>query len=159
MGLFGGCDYLETSGSFFTEYRCKYSMRTLDSRTAQDICMSSRYMDCADYKNASRCFITTAVCLTLGKPDSCEEVSAMRLFRDKWLREQPDGPAMIEEYYKVAPDIVAEIDKQMERQAIYGRIYDEYIKPCVEKVKAGCYEECNTIYTTMVNRLKSAYCP
>jgi len=115
-------------------------------------------MDCADYKNASRCFITTAVCLTLGKPDSCEELSAMRLFRDEWLREQPGGPEKIEEYYRVAPDIVAEIDKRTDRIDIYRRIYDKYIKPCVEKVKTGCYEECNTIYTTMVNGLKSAYC-
>lgn len=82
MGLFG-CEYLETIGTFMPEYRCQYSRQTLSSRTAEDICMSSRYYDCADYKNASRCFITSAVCLTLGKPDCCEELSAMRMFRDE----------------------------------------------------------------------------
>lgn len=157
MGLFGGCDYLETSGSFFTEYRCKYSRQTLDSRTAQDICMTSRYADCADYKNASGCFITTAVCLTLGKPDRCEELFVLRNFRDKWLREQSDGPALIEEYYKVAPGIVAEIDKRADSRGIYKGIYEEYIKPCVESVKTGDYEECRDIYIAMVNALKSSY--
>ena len=118
MGLFG-CEYLEMEGTIFTEYRCKYSRQRLDSRTATDICMSSRHADCEDYKNATRCFITTAVCLTMGKPDNCEELTLMRSFRDEWLRDQPDGEALIADYYKTAPGIVEKINQQPERKAIY----------------------------------------
>ena len=32
------------------------------------------------------CFITTAVCQELGKPDDCEELTAFRAFRDGYLR-------------------------------------------------------------------------
>lgn len=157
MGLFG-CDYLETAGALFPEYRCKYSRQSIPARTAQDICMTSRFYDCADYKNASRCFVTTAVCLALGKPDRCEELTAMRTFRDEWLRWQPDGPALIEEYYAVAPGIVEKIDRQPDRQRIYMDIYDSYIRPCVAYAKAGRYSDCRGVYTAMVDTLKAAYC-
>lgn len=158
MGFFG-CEYLETIGGIFTEYRCKYSRQTLSSRTATDICMSSRYYDCADYKNASRCFITTAVCLTLGKSDHCDELTTMRIFRDEWLRQQPDGFALIEEYYATAPVIVEEIDKQTDRMDIYKGIYEQYILPCVVNTKTKCYDEAKRIYITMVNILKAKYYP
>lgn len=156
MGFFG-CDYLETVGSVFPEYRCKYSRQTIFSRTAQDICMSSRYMDCADYKNATRCFITTAVCMTLGKPDICEELSTMRMFRDSWLCNQSDGPALIEEYYIVAPRIVDAINCKENRKSIFEAIYREYILPCVENAKAGNFSASKQIYVQMVNSLKAQY--
>lgn len=156
MALFG-CDYLETIGTFMPEYRCRYSRQTLSNRTAEDICMSSRYYDCADYKNASHCFITSAVCLTLGKPDCCEELSIMRMFRDEWLRNQPGGPEMIEEYYLVAPGVVERIDQQPDRLSIYKRIYQEYILPCVEHAKAKDFDESKRIYTQMVDTLKIQY--
>lgn len=157
MGFFG-CDYLETIGTFLPEYRCKYTRQTLDSRTATDICMSSRYVDCADYKNASRCFITSAVCLTLGKSDNCEELTVMRLFRDEWLRKQPGGLERIEEYYNIAPVIVAQIDKSPERERIYAGIYEKYILPCVKNAKVKNFVESNRIYMTMVEVLKAKYC-
>lgn len=156
MGLFG-CDYLETVGTFMPEYRCKYSRQTLSSRTAQDICMSGRYVDCADYKNATRCFITTAVCMTLGKPDDCEELSTMRMFRDTWLRNQPDGPALVEEYYKIAPKIVAAINHMENRKSIFESIYGDYILPCIESAKAEEFARSKQIYIQMVDTLKLQY--
>ena len=156
MGLFG-CEYLEMEGTIFTEYRCKYSRQRLDSRTATDICMSSRHADCEDYKNATRCFITTAVCLTMGKPDDCEELTLMRFFRDEWLRDQPDGAALIEDYYKTAPGIVEKINQQPERKAIYKEIYQKYILPCVKGVKAKRFSDSKRIYMDMVTTLKAQY--
>ena len=156
MGLFG-CEYLEMEGTIFTEYRCKYSRQRLDSRTATDICMSSRHADCEDYKNATRCFITTAVCLTMGKPDDCEELTLMRVFRDEWLRDQPDGAALIEDYYKTAPGIVEKINQQPERRDIYREIYQKYILPCVEGVKAKHFADSKRIYMDMVTTLKAQF--
>lgn len=158
MGLFGGCDYLEIEGGIFSEYKCKYSRQTLSSRTAQDICMTNRYMDCADYRNASRCFITTAVCLSLGKSDDCEELTVMRAFRDEWLRKQPDGEALIADYYDIAPGIVEKIDKQADRKSIYESIYRDYIEPCVNYAKAKRFSESGKVYVNMVGLLKEKYC-
>ena len=157
MGLLG-CDYLEAEGGIFTEYRRKYSRQTLDSRTARDICMTSRYADCSDYQNASRCFITTAVCLSLGKPDNCEELYVMRSFRDEWLSKQPDGEDLITDYYNTAPDIVKRIDQEADRKNIYKAIYEDYILPCINQAKTKDYAESKRIYVDMVNSLKARYC-
>lgn len=156
MGFFG-CDYLEVIGTFMPEYRCKYSRQTLMPHTAEDICMSSRYMDCADFKNATRCFITTATCLTLGKPDDCEELATMRMFRDQWLQHQPEGPALIAEYYEVAPKIVASIDRKSDRLLLYKEIYRSYIVPCVTSAKSKNFLRCKKIYIKMVDMLKELY--
>ena len=154
MGLFG-CDYLESRGILFTTYYCTYSRQELAGNTAHDICMTSRYADCSDYKNASRCFITTAVCLTMSKPDDCEELTVMRRFRDNWLRDQPSGAEQIEEYYRVAPSIVRKIDSNPDRRAIYKYIYEKYIVPCVDNIGKGNYSESRKIYTDMVDCLRS----
>lgn len=156
MGLLG-CDYLESTGSFLPEYRCKYSRQILDSRTAQNICMSSRYTDCADYKEATGCFITSAVCLTLGKPDDCEELTILRNLRDHWLRKQPDGPALIEEYYQIAPGIVQKINQQPDCRSVYASIYQKFIQPCVNLAKAGDFTQSKRVYVDMVNLLKEQY--
>ncbi len=157
MGLFG-CEYLETRGGFFTTYICKRTMKEIESRTAEDVCMSGRYYDCYDYKNGSMCFITTAVCLTMGKPDDCDELTEMRRFRDEWLRFQPDGTELIENYYKTAPTIVEQINKEDNRKEIFASIYRDYILPCVEQAKKGCYSESKKIYVAMVDRLNAQYC-
>lgn len=52
----------------------------------------------ADYDSILRgfrrklCFITTAVCRSLKKGDSCEELQAFRNFRDGWLAASVGGP-------------------------------------------------------------------
>ena len=157
MGLFG-CDYLETTGTVFLEYRCKLSRQQLDSYTAQNICTTSRHTDCADYKNSSGCFITTAVCLAMGKADDCEELAAMRFFRDKWLRGQPDGTELIEDYYRIAPVIVEKINKQPNRKSIFAMLYQSYILPCVKCIKAEKFIDSKRIYVDMVTTMKQEYC-
>lgn len=156
MGLFG-CEYLEIRGGLFADYICKYSRQQLDSRTAQDICSTSRYVDCADYKNATRCFITSAVCLTMGKPNDCEELMVMRNFRDNWLCEQPGGIELIEKYYKIAPGIVKSINEDQNRLLIFKDIYKQFILPCVESTKNCEYEKSKTIYLEMLETLTAQY--
>jgi len=67
-----------------------------------------------------RCFITTATCETLGKPDNCYELNLFRDFRDNWLERQPDGKALIQEYYDVAPKIVNSINKRKDANIFTG---------------------------------------
>lgn len=156
MALFG-CEYLETRGNFFVEYVCGRTKKLLETRVAQDICLTNRCYECYDYKNASACFITTAVCLTLGKPDDCEELTEMRRFRDEWLRHQPDGVALIADYYQTAPTIVENINKTENRKAIWAKVYEDYILPCVEFAKRRDYAECQQAYISMVDDLKRQY--
>ena len=103
------------------------------------------------------CYITTAVCETLGKPDDCYELKLLRDYRDGYLASCEDGEKVIKEYYNVAPTIVNRINKKSESAKIYSDIYSTYISPCISYIESGKNEECRTLYTNMVYELKSEY--
>lgn len=104
------------------------------------------------------CFITTAVCQAEGKPDDCAELTAFRTFRDRYLAACPDGPALIEEYYAVAPAIVLAIDYcAPDAAAAYGAIRREYLGPCYAALRAGDMARCKRTYVQMVRALERQY--
>lgn len=103
------------------------------------------------------CFITTAVCQELGKPDDCEELTAFRAFRDGYLRSQPDGEALIQEYYNIAPGIVSCINTCSDRHESYARIRESYLEPCYQALCAGELERCKAQYVRMVRDLEQEY--
>lgn len=108
-------------------------------------------------EQSSGCFITSAVCRTLKKPDDCYELTAFRTFRDTWLCKQPGGQALIKEYYRIAPGIVTAIDSQPNSPAIYQSILDKYLTPCLRYIESGQFDKCKDTYVTMVNTLKKQY--
>ncbi len=103
------------------------------------------------------CFITTAVCESEGKADDCEELTAFRAFRDGYLRAQPDGAALIEEYYRIAPAIVMCIDICGDREARYAGIREKYLQPCYAALQANDLAGCKETYVRMVRALECEY--
>jgi TPR repeat protein len=108
-------------------------------------------------ENKSGCFITTAVCDSLKKPDDCEELTILRSYRDNWLRKQSDGDELVQEYYRIAPVIVENIDKEPNSSTIYLDILHDSIEPCIEDIKNGNNEQCKERYMQMVLNLKQKY--
>jgi len=104
-----------------------------------------------------RCFITTATCETLGKPDNCYELNLFRQFRDTWLKRQPDGNSLIQEYYDVAPLIVRSINKQAECELIYRAIWNDHLSGCLQMIEDGNYLACKDKYIAMVHYLGRKY--
>jgi tetratricopeptide (TPR) repeat protein len=105
----------------------------------------------------SGCFITSAVCTSFAKPDDCYELSQFRQFRDGWLTQQPDGPALIERYYRTAPAIVAAIDHSPQRDAVYRGIWDAHLAPCLLAIENDRLEDCKRRYISMVETLGAEY--
>ena len=103
------------------------------------------------------CFITTAVCEAEGLPDDCAELTAFRAFRDGYLRACPDGAALIDEYYNIAPGIVSCINVCSDREAKYAAIRDTWLSPCYRDLKAGRLEQCKARYVDMVRSLEKEY--
>jgi hypothetical protein len=103
------------------------------------------------------CFITTAVCGSFGKADDCRELMAFRAFRDGWLAQQPDGHALIDEYYRTAPGIVAAIDRSADRGVVYSGIWDTYMAECLRLIDAGDFASCKRLYMAMVEGLKKEW--
>ena len=108
-------------------------------------------------KKIKGCFITAAVCDSFNKPDDCFELTTFRNFRDNWLALQSDGKNLIEEYYKIAPQIVANIDKLTNANEIYKKLWCDWLAPCLEFIKVGDNVACKDKYVEMVNRLKKLY--
>ncbi|MGO5130001.1 CFI-box-CTERM domain-containing protein [Mitsuokella jalaludinii] len=108
-------------------------------------------------KKSSGCFITTAVCQCFGKSDDCYELTMFRHFRDNWLMQQPDGKALIAEYYATAPAIVSCIDGREHPADIYQQIWQRYLSPCLKHLEQGEYKACKERYIAMVCTLKAKY--
>ena len=103
----------------------------------------------------SPCFITTAVCEYFGKSDDCKELTTLRNYRDKWLKNQPDGQKLIDEYYKIAPSIVIEMKNSDNYSEICEELLTKYINPCIELINQKKFDECKNLYIEMVNYAKS----
>jgi len=103
------------------------------------------------------CFITTAVCETMDKADNCEELTAFRKFRDTHMQRTKERRALVEEYYQIAPVIVASIDMRPDCKKKYEYIWREYLQPCLEDIKENCLDQCEKHYISMVRDLKKEY--
>lgn len=103
------------------------------------------------------CYITTAVCESLSKGDDCYELQTLRDYRDGYLLSSAEGSTLIQEYYDVAPTIVKHINRRTEATAIYQSIYEEYLKPCIQKIEQEDLMGCKLIYEEMVHTLKEQY--
>ena len=103
------------------------------------------------------CFITTAICEYEGKADDCAELTAFRSFRDGWLKQQPDGPALIQEYYDIAPFIVMHLNYCDDSANCYARLRQNYLQPCYQALQEGRMDDCKQTYITMVRELEQRY--
>ena len=96
------------------------------------------------------CFITTAVCSTIGKNDDCYELMTYRSFRDNWLSKTIKGREKIETYYSIAPKIVAEIDKKSNSSDIYKFLWDKYLSKGLILLENKRYVEAIALYENML---------
>ena len=82
--------------------------------------------ECSRFENQDStggCFLTSACCKYRGLPDNCKELTGLRTFRDEHLMKTAEGRQLVEEYYRIAPDIVDKLDHHPHRDIIYAAIY------------------------------------
>lgn len=116
-----------------------------------------RVVESPRVKESSGCFITSAVCTALNKPDDCEELTALRAYRDQSKEASPAIARLIAEYYRVAPLIVSIIDKDEHAPIIYQNLWDNDISVTYHLVKEGKYREATLRYIDMTIRLCNQY--
>ena len=105
----------------------------------------------------SGCFITTAVCGSLNKPDDCDELMSMRWLRDKLKVEDANMAALIEEYYRVAPLVVKKIDSSVDASMVYRRLWDNTISQIYDDIKQRDYQDAKLRYISMLEDLCIRY--
>lgn len=102
----------------------------------------------------SRCYLTSACVEYRGLPDDCNELAVLRAFRDGWLSAQPGGPALIDEYYRVAPAIVDAIEMTGLQRAIYPRVFS-VVRGCVQSIEARRPSQAMQAYRSLVETLQT----
>ncbi len=104
------------------------------------------------------CFLTTACLRAKALPDNCDELEALRNFRDNYLAQMNNGKDEIEEYYRIAPSIVSEIDKLPDAQNIWENIYSELVERCLQMIKGKSFFEAYLYYKAYTLELLFDYC-
>lgn len=142
-----------------SDYYCLKREEYVSSDTYYKYCRNYDYDDCPVYKEegSGGCYISTACVYALGCEDDCHELNILRKFRDNYVKQQPEGVFDINEYYKYAPQIVKKVNTSIDKKKIYKQIFSTYIKPCLDLIKAGSYNEAYKLYKVMYNTLKKEY--
>ncbi len=109
------------------------------------------------FKRGRLCYITTAICREQGKPDDCAELTALRVFRDGYLRQSEGGEALIERYYELAPGLLTCMDYCDDAAAVCALLREEYLQPCLRALEQGRQDDCRSGYIAMVDFLCSRY--
>jgi hypothetical protein len=109
------------------------------------------------HRKKERCYITTAVCGSLGLPDDCEALSRMRAFRDEVLLHSPQGRRDVAAYYATAPAIVAAIDRSADPSAAYRALHERWLEPAVGALREGRDAAAHGLYGSMVAAARSRY--
>jgi len=105
------------------------------------------------------CFITTAICESEGKADDCRELMILRKFRDEFMITDSERKKLVEEYYRIAPDIVRSIKELKNSKQIFEMLKDDFIIPCILLIEKGCSECAMQRYRAMIFACKAILSP
>lgn len=154
---------------FFDSKEYEYPKRCVTCRKNNQYHNNSTYKDYAMPEKESSsdkptttgrtswCYLTTVACEYYGMPDDCYELTLLRTYRDEWLAQQSYGPAVIGEYYVVAPYIVTALKNSDDYAQTCEWLMQNVIKVCVEKIEKNEMLSCFNIYKNMVNKFKNKY--
>lgn len=138
----------------------KYNNINLQSLIAKS--SSNNYRADKSYRSATSnhsstssglCVITTAACQALNAEDDCEELQLLRWFRDTHLQDTAESEAIVREYYRVGALITRGIDNTHDANKTYRYLWDKYIVPSCNAIRAEQWETARSIYVQMVKQL------
>lgn len=96
------------------------------------------------------CYITTATMEATGNSDdNSYELATMRQFRDGFMKATPAGQELIDNYYQVAPKVVAKLNARSDAKHVYFGIYNNYLAPAIAAIEAGDNYHALSIYRAM----------
>ncbi len=95
----------------------------------------------------SGCFLTTACVQAAGLPDDCHELTALRNFRDTFIRGLDGGDEMIRRYYDLSPRIVEKLSPS-ELKSIYATV-----QLAVAQIGRGEFSKAFSTYAAMFDQL------
>ena len=149
--------YYYESGYCCALKREKEGNSSIDSDIVRRYCWGYHYDECPQYKanqSSGGCFLTSACVEAKGLPDDCYELTTLRKFRDEYLAKQDCGRCEIDHYYLVAPAIVRRIKSSANGKAVFERIYEELVMPCVRLIEEGALNSAHAKYRDYIIMLE-----
>ena len=159
--------YWDKNAGFMGGLKCRVTDERVETGSAlyNSYChdYESSYSRCPHFRkgndapSSSNCFLTSACTEARGLPDDCEELMTLRRFRDEWLKKQPGGLDEIEEYYRIAPEILTAIRQKEDCGKILDELYEMLIVPCARLIEKRQHEAARKLYRETVMKLKEEY--
>lgn len=101
------------------------------------------------------CLLTSAMVGYFGLSDDCSELAAMRALRDHYAL-MPEYDAIIKDYYRKSPNIIAAIATAGAQDAEYA-IIRTAVDEIKSKVETGDWRAAHDIYMAVFEGLKAKY--
>ena len=140
----------------FVNTTVKTNMANLAAKDAAGGCEAPVSSDSYDGVPIPGCFLTSACCAVVGLPDDCWELSALRRFRDGWMRRFAQGRADVARYYAQAPAIASELMANDDGRRRLLRLYWTVILPCAAMIRVGLNRPAYLLYRRMMAELAAA---
>ena len=156
----GGSNFIKNNykdAVLYLDYAVKCHIPGAEESLASVMSRGEERVNEETYAGSGGCYITTAACSQLGKADNCYELTVFREYRNKILAHEVDGEKIINEYYRTAPRIVDNINKQKNCEEIYQKIWNEFLSPCLIFLENMEYAKCKELYMQMVKELQRQY--
>ena len=110
-------------------------------------------MDQGDSDSDGSCFLTTAACEVLGKPDDCIELQTFRKVRDN-LFNHPIAKWLIRKYYREAPLGAELLRKHPNKEEISTTMFSKYIPKVMVALEKGQTWKAILLYWAMSRYVK-----
>lgn len=101
------------------------------------------------------CYVTGAVCETLGLEDDCHTLRTLRRFRDEYLLKTNVGRAFVEEYYATAPALVCKMRDRVDASEYIPRLFERFILPALLAIEHGALARAFKIYREMIYTVRA----
>jgi len=132
----------------------KWSKSSYESESYRDS-ISNLQDEINDLSSSSSggCYLTTAAVYHKGEADNGYTLTTLRNFRDNYMRATPEGEALVQEYYKVAPGIVEKVNLRDDSSRVWDLVYRE-VGNCVSEIEADKKEPAQNRYVRMTKTLE-----
>ncbi|WP_317898865.1 CFI-box-CTERM domain-containing protein [Aurantibacillus circumpalustris] len=102
------------------------------------------------------CFLTTACVDYYSLSDNGYELNTLRNYRDTYLASTTEGKKLIQDYYRVSPEIVERINSDKKKNTVYEYIYAQ-VKISCSAIEDQKFLLAKRTYTNMVKTLMNKY--
>lgn len=102
-------------------------------------------------------YISTAICREVTQSEDSRELRIVRQWWGMYVWNSADGDEIIHSYHIHAPKIVTAIYREQTCSHILMKLYEVYLRECIQYIEAGKHGEALTIYMTMVHDLEMRF--